>query len=350
MRHVDDGNLHAYLDGHAQTSADERGGTIDRHLAECPECRARLEEERRVRERARAILRAADPADLAAPPYEQVVARAARRKGPSRSLRPAVPWAWAASVALAVTLGWYARTLIGRGREAPQLARSTTIEAAVPAAPAAARDGERRRETATETASTGTQVADASRRVASRPEAGTAASQKRAAEEQVSAERKEEPGFAKARALVDAVQPAPSPPAAPTAMQPLAQRVSAPVLNEAGWTTVSEAEAKRRLGGPIARVPDLAILGYSVSGSGEATVVHTIQVLGPGVTLDLYQQRATARSGERGGVVAARPSVRALRDEAIEPVSVDWEGFRVSARAQVPADSLRALLRKLRAP
>ncbi len=331
MRHVDDGELHAYLDGESRASADERGRAVDEHLAECAECRARLEEARRVRERAQAILRAADPAGVAVPAYEQILARAARQRARSRTVRPAVALAWAASVAVAVTVGWYARTLIGRGPAASQLARSSPIEAAPPARP--------------QPASPAKQLAEAG----NRPAAEHVPAEKKEGR-QVAAAAPETADAAKTRVL-DAAAPVAPAPAPVAAMQAPEKRMAAPVLNEEGWTTASMAEAERRLGGPIARIPDLAILGHSVSGSGDATVVHTIQVLGPGVTLDLYQQRSTAVARERGAAAGvARPSVRALREEAIEPVSVDWEGFRVGAQARVPADSLRALLRKLRAP
>ena len=64
VQHLDDGRLHAYLDGHLRDGTVGRD-YVERHLAECAACRARLEEERRVRDRARAILGAAELARLA---------------------------------------------------------------------------------------------------------------------------------------------------------------------------------------------------------------------------------------------------------------------------------------------
>src|SRR6266446_9998281 len=102
MSHVDEGTLHAYLDGELPSA--ERA-TLEAHLAGCATCRANLTEERGLRERANAVLGSARPAERPAPPLEQL------RREPQRS-----PWrvrrsfAWAASIALALGLGYYMRS------------------------------------------------------------------------------------------------------------------------------------------------------------------------------------------------------------------------------------------------
>ena len=102
MPHVDEGTLHAYLDG--ELPSDERK-TLETHLAECASCRASLVEQRALIERASALLGAARPAERAAPPFEQL-----RPRSPKRSLwRVRTPVAWAASIALALGLGYYLR-------------------------------------------------------------------------------------------------------------------------------------------------------------------------------------------------------------------------------------------------
>jgi hypothetical protein len=101
MPHVDEGTLHAYLDGELP-SAERK--TVEIHLAECASCRATLAEERALFDRASALLGTARPAERPAPPFEQL--RAPR--SPKRS-----PWyvrtsvAWAASIALALGIGYY---------------------------------------------------------------------------------------------------------------------------------------------------------------------------------------------------------------------------------------------------
>ena len=100
MSHVDEGTLHAYLDGELPPS--ERSD-VDAHLAQCAACKALLTEERALLERATALLGSTRPAERPAPPFHEV--RRAQRR----------PWyvrrtfAWAASLVLAVGLGYYVR-------------------------------------------------------------------------------------------------------------------------------------------------------------------------------------------------------------------------------------------------
>jgi len=102
MSHVDEGTLHAYLDGELPPA--ERTA-LETHIADCASCRATLTEERALRERASAVLGSARPAERPAPPLEQL------RREPKRS-----PWrvrrsfAWAASIALALGVGYSLRT------------------------------------------------------------------------------------------------------------------------------------------------------------------------------------------------------------------------------------------------
>ena len=92
MSHVDDGVLHAYLDG--ELSPTEAQG-VEAHVAQCPACRQRLEEERALIARATELLARAAPPDRELPPF---------RPG---DLKPAVrlwwhvrmPLAWAATIA-----------------------------------------------------------------------------------------------------------------------------------------------------------------------------------------------------------------------------------------------------------
>ena len=99
MSHVDEGTLHAYLD--VALPPGERS-QVDAHLAECPDCRERLAEARALIARADALLALALPAERSAPPLHEL-----RR----RPLWWRVRWpiAWAATVTLAVGLGWMLR-------------------------------------------------------------------------------------------------------------------------------------------------------------------------------------------------------------------------------------------------
>jgi hypothetical protein len=106
MSHVDEGTLHAYLDGEL-APAETQG--VEAHLAQCPGCRGRLDEERALIARAHELLASAAPPDRAMPPF-----RAGDLKPPTRLWwQVRLPLAWAATVVLALGVGMY---LSPRGR------------------------------------------------------------------------------------------------------------------------------------------------------------------------------------------------------------------------------------------
>lgn len=119
MSHVDDGMLHGYLDGELPPA---EAREVDVHLAQCADCRRRLEEERALIARAAELLALATPPDRALPPF-----RAGDVKPPTRLWRQVrLPLAWAATVALALGIG----TFVGReGRPVGQAAMATDSEA-----------------------------------------------------------------------------------------------------------------------------------------------------------------------------------------------------------------------------
>ena len=106
MSHVDDGTLHAYLDGEL-SPAEVQG--VEAHLAQCPACRGRLDEERALITRAGELLALAAPPDRELPPF-----RAGDVKPLTRLWwKVRLPLAWAATVAIALGIGTY----LGRGVE-----------------------------------------------------------------------------------------------------------------------------------------------------------------------------------------------------------------------------------------
>jgi hypothetical protein len=108
MPHVDEGLLHAYLDG--ELTPVERA-RVDEHLAGCLACRTRLQEERHLIEHASKLLGFAMPADRPAPPFSALA-----RSRPRRFWHVRMPLAWAATVVLAVGLGWTLAALMMQGR------------------------------------------------------------------------------------------------------------------------------------------------------------------------------------------------------------------------------------------
>ncbi len=100
MSHVDDGTLHAYLDGELSPVESQ---DVEAHIAQCPSCRDRLEEERALIARADELLGLAAPPDRATPPF-----RPGDRAPPVRLWwRVRLPLAWAATVVLALGAGMY---------------------------------------------------------------------------------------------------------------------------------------------------------------------------------------------------------------------------------------------------
>src|SRR5436190_6695451 len=124
MSHVDDGTLHAYLDGEL-SPAEVQG--VEAHLAQCPACRGRLDEGRAPITRAGELLALAAPPDRELPPF-----RAGDLKPPTRLWwKVRLPLAWAATLVLALGIGTY----LGSGVEQRQ--QPETAADAEPARPQA---------------------------------------------------------------------------------------------------------------------------------------------------------------------------------------------------------------------
>ncbi|HET9949644.1 MAG TPA: zf-HC2 domain-containing protein [Longimicrobiales bacterium] len=129
MSHVDEGALHAYLDGALDEYPAATARRVREHLETCSTCRERLSEARMLRDEAARVLQLAAPPVGAPPPLEELRARvqAARpRRSPLGRLQRL---GWAASVALALGAGWAIR---GRGGEATD---ESPVEAVVAADP-----------------------------------------------------------------------------------------------------------------------------------------------------------------------------------------------------------------------
>ena len=133
MRHITDGELHAWLDGALDLLPDGRGDEIREHLSRCSACRERMQDEEEVRDRSLEIMAGLQLRDLELPTFEELRERAAapepgatavgalasgsREARPERVLQeepPAryrgplkgMPLAWAATIVLALGVGW----------------------------------------------------------------------------------------------------------------------------------------------------------------------------------------------------------------------------------------------------
>ena len=109
MSHVDEGALHAYLDGALDEYPNGQARRIRMHLERCERCAEALAEVRRVRDAAEAIL-ATPELNVAPPPLEELKRLA--RSGGSSDKAPRLRLyrlGWAASVVLALGTGWMLR-------------------------------------------------------------------------------------------------------------------------------------------------------------------------------------------------------------------------------------------------
>lgn len=110
MSHVDEGRLHALLDGALAPGTPEHRD-VEAHLKQCADCRARLEAAREERAGASELLGLLGPDVIEGPAFDELKARGGPGSAPPVSTRRGRPWtglplAWAASIAVAIGGGW----------------------------------------------------------------------------------------------------------------------------------------------------------------------------------------------------------------------------------------------------
>jgi hypothetical protein len=126
MRHVDEGTIHAWLD--RQVADSQEAAWITTHLRECATCSARVaEEEATVRDAESLLASVAPAADGSRQAFEGLVAGA--KKGAAQpSRRWMAPAGMAATIALAIALGWMARQMTSSGGPVPRAVAPTLAE------------------------------------------------------------------------------------------------------------------------------------------------------------------------------------------------------------------------------
>jgi hypothetical protein len=115
MQHMDEGQLQAWLDRPRSGLTDEERDVIARHLEACPACRARVEELEEATHRLDVLMAPAELPDDQVPAFDEVVARARALRTERRRRRPWLAGGWAASVVLAIGVGWLGNDMIRRG-------------------------------------------------------------------------------------------------------------------------------------------------------------------------------------------------------------------------------------------
>jgi len=401
MSHLDEGVLHSLLDGELDESARQAAET---HLATCAECRRDYEE-------AKGLLAGADEliAAVELPPRTRP-----RTVPDSRGVRPTGPlfsWrtvAWAASVVLAVGLGWLARPYrmpspmpASYSDSRPDSAPLPTAgPPAVPAEKPALGDKDELREERGRRAGaeTGRLAETAASRAkesklgpagapAATPAPEAAANQApaplqeavRALTNPVTAQGDSSASVASRDALAEQDRVAPAAPAgesnlaaskalvgkAATTRELERSGFNAPAARRdqaiGGFQPTAMETAVRMLGGSIRLVDGLTPIrvmvgpGSVVSGANPPqTVIRVVYMDPPGRELWLDQQRP-----EEGAMEPATAGLAATTllagDTLVTPVtggarSLAWihqSGFRLALTGFLPADSLRALARRV---
>jgi hypothetical protein len=328
MSHVDDGALHAYLDGELPSVERAR---LEAHVAECPACRTRLDEERALVERASVLLGLALPPERAAPPLHQL-------RQPRLGWRLRVPLAWAASVTLALGLGYYlGDTSL---RPAPQaasrvvdslgpMAAYTLQDRAAAPAPAGPVAPRAERRSANQVAARQDHPADRANAIA--PTAGVVAAP--------------EP-------RLRAATPLPVPSAAIVTARPsadLAEVRGRLVATE--WPIIRPGPARELLGADPVGVPGLAVRNIRRSPTGDVVLVE--QALDSATVIQVFQQRVeedvvTRRLERSAAPASAAPSFARRREAGTERLARFVGGLRVEIAGPLSADSLNRLLEQVK--
>jgi len=312
ISHVDDGQLHAYLDGELPQAEAWR---LEAHLGECPACRGRLEEQRALIARAGELLALAAPPARDVPPFPS---RPGDAQPPPPARWPArLPLAWAATVMLALAAGWYLR---GEPPIAPA-ARDRRAAAANAAAP---RDTARTVPTrqAPESKTLAQQAPPAGRAL---PEADEAARSVAAAQrdQMISGSAVPNPQMTPLDQAARA-KPPPTPAAA------LAAPAAALAVR---WETIPWDTARAILGVEPVRIPNLPAVAKRSSAADRVVLVE--QQLASGTVVRL-QERPAAEGAPGMEVGASERLARYVGN------------LRVEIEGALPADSLSKLLELVR--
>jgi len=415
MRHVDEGILNAYLDGELEAQgagSGERGagtlgerGTellgeretlgekgkgkgerfsrteIEAHLSVCEQCAALLQEVERVRDRASDILASSTPAGLEVPPFDEIRARAEARGQSQRVMQMGKvrKFAWAATVVLAVAVGWYARGTIIPGTTDQFGAPQPTTVAAAPEEGAGS--GERGAEDEASTLVSNALEEATAPAVRRQPRGveGDVAEREAVVETQLPAEQpaakateaapdrsKAEPVLGvRADEIVDVSRERkgladtaerPSPAAPRVVVQQVAADEPSPLVGgiavgealmfeDSLWVEATEDDARDILGGEVPTVTDLPVIGYSVSLLRGRNVVRVRQRLDDDEVLELVVGRAVSADrmqvAPRSEVAANEP--KDADEAAVNAVTLQVGEYQVVLRGGVSRDSLRVL-------
>ena len=115
MPHLDEGAIQAYLDRQLEYGEDSARSSLEEHVKHCSSCRNLFDEIAELNEASDDILSSVGPEMPEAPQFEELKKRAEVRSG-RRQLSAMQRAGWAATIVIAVGLGWYARGSFTNGQ------------------------------------------------------------------------------------------------------------------------------------------------------------------------------------------------------------------------------------------
>lgn len=323
MSHVDEGTLHAYLDG--ELPAAERA-TLEAHIAACSACRAQLTDERALVERASKLLGLAQPVERPAPPLHQL--RQRRLMG-----RLGMPLAWAASVVLALSVGYSLRPEMSVIPQAAAPVVATAQEEKGKVNQVDRRSDELARGTPARLSANSTEhfVAPTPTPTPTpAPTAGVVATQP--------------PAVLRDAAPVTAVVPSARLAVEPSAEADLSSARGRLVATE--WPIIRREPARQILGTDPVGVPGLAVRGIRRSPTGDGTVLVE-QQLDSATVIQVYQRPVVA---ERSTSAAPARQALGARDSyaAVDRLARFVGRLRVEIAGPLSQDSLNRLLEQVK--
>jgi anti-sigma factor RsiW len=337
MRHIPEDELHAYLDqGLSRTQCVE----IESHLADCPSCQSLRDGIAALRDRTTALLARLAPPPGVPPAFEVLRKRAAEVASLRR--RRLHLLAWAASVVLAVGLGWGASSFVRAGQPGRVPSRVATAPA-TPARTAAARPSPESSESPRGTSSPAP------------PESAAAAPPSRAARVRTVASSPSDSGRAARRA---AGIPVLNPPPAVELTQLDSPGARGDIELDGMWRTMSWDGAKAAAGERLPHIDGLPVMRVQVQSNeqGARPVMVVAQRLASGQVIRTIEGPATdvTQLLSRGPMsdvdsLFLPGGAKRAADPTGHAMAMQVGDRMLAITGDLPSDSLRAMIRRLNA-